>query len=285
MLNRHRVILRYLVQILNGQRAFVLDLGIVVEEALDPIAGRRLARLGRELVEDAGDRDELDVEGIADRNLIQQYFSDGVVVTIDEARDDRHALCVEHLRALARKRTDLSVRTHRNESAASYRERLGARQASVHGVDVGVANDQVLFARVGWCRAQTAGQGAGGDDSQCRQAHELATAAGAKLHFRNSSQGVRDRAMRARFDIVLARAASPPPRVRSFHDLWQLATDAHAAVVNFLHGMDRTRLGCSVAAVAAVREMEAAPEAAAIRTRAAAQVGTASPRMTATHKP
>jgi hypothetical protein len=93
----------------------------------------------------------------------------GMIVTIDEARHDRHALRIEHLRAFAGQRGNLHVRADCNEAPAAYREGLGPRQARIHGVDVGVANDQVLIARPCDRRTQAAGQGSGGDDAQRRQ--------------------------------------------------------------------------------------------------------------------
>src|SRR5688572_28274688 len=126
MSNSHRVILRHPVQVAYVQRPLVLHLGVVIEEAADPAARRRLACFGDELVDDAVDRYELDIERVADDHLVQQRLADRMVVTIDEARHDRHALRVEHLSVLAGQCSDLCVATHRDELAAAYCEGLGA---------------------------------------------------------------------------------------------------------------------------------------------------------------
>jgi hypothetical protein len=186
MSNSHRVILRHPVQVENVQRPLVLHLGVVIEEAADPVAWRRLACFGDELVDDAVDRHELDVERVADDHLIEQRLADRMVVTIDEARHDRHALRVEHLSVLAGECSDLCVAADRNELAAAYCEGLGAGQSGIHGIDVRVANDQILRTRSSDRRAQSARQCTGSDDSQRRQADELSSAVGATVHIRDS---------------------------------------------------------------------------------------------------
>jgi hypothetical protein len=94
--------------------------------------------------------------------------------------------CVEHLGVSARKRSDLRIATHRDESTAAYCEGLGAGQAGIHGMDVRVTNDQILGTRSSDRRAQSAGQGAGSDDSERRHPDELSPAVGATFHVHNS---------------------------------------------------------------------------------------------------
>ena len=93
---------RDLVEIVNVELAVVLDLRIVEEVAIDPKARGRLLGFGAELVDDAGDGDELDVVGIADEDFVEQDVAAGVIVAIDESRHDRHLLCVEGLRCPCR---------------------------------------------------------------------------------------------------------------------------------------------------------------------------------------
>ena len=47
MMNGDRMVFRDLVEVMNVELPVVLDLGVVEEIALHPIAGRRLARLWR----------------------------------------------------------------------------------------------------------------------------------------------------------------------------------------------------------------------------------------------
>ena len=72
MLHDDGMLGRHLVEIADVERALVLELRVVVEVALDPRARRRLLRLRAELLDDAGDRDELDLERIADEHLVEQ---------------------------------------------------------------------------------------------------------------------------------------------------------------------------------------------------------------------
>ncbi len=186
MSNSHRVILRHPVQVANVQRPLVLHLGVVVEEAADPVARRRLARFGDELVDDAVDRHELDVERIADDHLVEQRLADRMVVTIDEARHDRHALRVEHLSVLAGECTDLCVAADRNEMAAADCEGFGPGESSIDGMDIRVANDQIRFVRCEDRSARSARQCAGSHDPQRRQADEVSSVVAATIHIGNS---------------------------------------------------------------------------------------------------
>ena len=108
MMDDHRMVLRHLVEVVDVELALVLHLGVVEEISLDPSARRRLWRLGAQLVDDAVDGDELDLEGIADEHLVEQHVAAGVIVAVDEAGHDRHLLCVERLRSFAGQRLDLA---------------------------------------------------------------------------------------------------------------------------------------------------------------------------------
>jgi len=70
MLDRDRVLGRHLIEILSSERTLVLELRIVVEVSLDPGARRRLLRLCAQLLNDAVDGHELDLERIADEDFI-----------------------------------------------------------------------------------------------------------------------------------------------------------------------------------------------------------------------
>ena len=70
MMHRDRMLGRDLVQILGRERALVLELGVVVEVALDPGAGRQRRGLRLELVDDALDGDEFDLKRIADQHFV-----------------------------------------------------------------------------------------------------------------------------------------------------------------------------------------------------------------------
>ena len=102
MLHDDRMLGRHLVEVVHVERALVLELRVVVEIALDPRARRRLLRLGAKLLDDARDRDELDLERIADEHFVEQRGAAGVIVAVGEAGHDRHLLRVERLRALCR---------------------------------------------------------------------------------------------------------------------------------------------------------------------------------------
>src|SRR5262249_26669254 len=60
-----RMVERYLVEVVHVQFALILHFGVVEEEPFDPVAWRRLTGLRPEFVDDARDRDELDLEWIA----------------------------------------------------------------------------------------------------------------------------------------------------------------------------------------------------------------------------
>jgi hypothetical protein len=77
--------------VVDVELAFVLDFRVVEEESLDPRTRRRRARLGAQLVDDARDRDELDLERIANEHLVHQHRSRRVIVTIGEPWYDGHA--------------------------------------------------------------------------------------------------------------------------------------------------------------------------------------------------
>ena len=102
-----------------------LHLGVVEEIALDPGARRRLACPRAQLVDDAGDGDELDLVRVADQHLVEQDRA--------RARDCGQSMkpgttviCLASigLGALAGERLDVLAVAHRDESAGFDREGL-----------------------------------------------------------------------------------------------------------------------------------------------------------------
>src|SRR2546425_7385306 len=97
----HRMFGRYLVEVVHVDRAFVLELGVVVKVALHPEAWRSLTRFCAELLDDAGYGDEFDFEWITDEDFVEQRGPARVIVAIDKAGHNRHLLRVEGLSAFA----------------------------------------------------------------------------------------------------------------------------------------------------------------------------------------
>jgi hypothetical protein len=137
---------RYFVEIADVQLALVLHLGVVEEVALHPRASRRLLCLRAKLLDDAGDGDELDLERIADEHFVEEHVTAGLVMTIGEARHDRHLLRVDRPRIFAGQAFDLVVRPHGNEPAVLHRERDGLRHARIDRVHVRVHDDEIGIA-------------------------------------------------------------------------------------------------------------------------------------------
>ena len=159
----------------------VLHLGIVEEVAFDPEARRRLAGLGAQLVDDAGDGDELDLVGIADQNLVEQDRARRMVVGVDEPRHHRHLPGIEGLGALADERLDVVGAPHRDEPAGLDGEGLHPRRQRIDRVDLGVEDDEIglqrgtKLGRDGAARPRRAGTQETGDAGP-GQAHEVSAA-------------------------------------------------------------------------------------------------------------
>jgi hypothetical protein len=169
---------RYLVEIAEAQLALVLHLGVVEEIALHPRTSRRLLCLRAKLLDDAGDRDELDLERIADEHFVKEHFTAGVVMAIREAGHHRHTLRVDRARALAGEAFDLVVGAHGNESVVLHRECDGLRHARIDRVHVRVHDDEIGSA--GLRGSDSANRSAeprrserGSRDGARRQPHEL----------------------------------------------------------------------------------------------------------------
>ena len=149
MMYAHRMFLRDLVEIVNVQLAIVLHLRVVEEISVDPNARGRLLGFGAELVDDAGDGDELDLIRVADEDFVEQDVAARVIVAIDESGHDGHLLCVEGLRPFADERLGFCCAPYVDEPSALDRESLRLRHAGIDGVDLGVENHQIGMARIG----------------------------------------------------------------------------------------------------------------------------------------
>src|SRR5215469_6686901 len=113
MVYRDRMVARHPIEILDSEPTFILDLGVVVEIALYPVPARSLLRFCPQLLDDAVDTHELDLERVAHDHFVQQVVTNGVIVAIDESRHDGHLPRIEHPGSLTRKRLDLLVRPDR----------------------------------------------------------------------------------------------------------------------------------------------------------------------------
>src|ERR1700683_654642 len=146
MMHGHRQIARDLIEIMYVELALVLHLGVVEEESLDPRVRRGLLRLCLELIDNAGNRDEFDLIGISDQNLVQQSIAGCVVVAIDETGYDRHAFGIDGPGLFADVTANLGIAAERDESAASDRERRSRRHYRIERVYPGIQHHQVRFA-------------------------------------------------------------------------------------------------------------------------------------------
>ncbi len=139
------------IEVVYIQRAPVFDFSVVEEIALNPVSGRRGARLHAQLVDNPGDGDELNLEGVAYGGLVEHLHTDCVVVAVDESWHHRHLLGIEHLGALADERSHLRIASHGNETPALDGARLNARCARLDSVDAGIHDDGVRGPRC-WSR-------------------------------------------------------------------------------------------------------------------------------------
>ena len=153
-----RVLDGHFVEVLDVQLALVLDLRVVEEVALDPRAGRRLPRLGAELVDDAGDGDELHLEGIAHEHFVEEGLAAGVIVGVGEPRNDGHPAGVEDPGVLADEPLDVGGASHGGKPSGLHRKRLGPRRSRIHRVDVGVEDHQIRARRF-WRRLRCCSRG------------------------------------------------------------------------------------------------------------------------------
>ena len=126
VLHHDRVVFRNAVKIVDVELPVVLHFRVVEKVPFDPGSGRRLRGLFAQLVNNAVDGDKLDDERIPHDGFVEKHVARRVVVAVDEARHDGHALCVHRTRAFAGESSHLAGRSHRDEFSIAYRESLGA---------------------------------------------------------------------------------------------------------------------------------------------------------------
>ena len=143
MVNGDGVVLGNLVEVVDRELAAILHFGVIEEIAFNPRARRRLRGAGAELLDDAVDGDELDFEGIADQDFVQQRGAPGVVVRVDEAGDDGARPCASQVGVpVTDQVADVGIGSDGEKAAVLDRERLGAGLAGVDGDDPGVEDDE-----------------------------------------------------------------------------------------------------------------------------------------------
>ena len=137
------MIARHLVEVVNAERALVLHFGVVEEKPLDPEACGRLACLSAKLFDNAGDRDELDLVGISDDDLIKQDRPGGVIMCVDEAGHDRQLTSIKCLRPRANQGLDLVGTSHRDKPVGFDRKGLRSRREWIDSVDLRVEHHEI----------------------------------------------------------------------------------------------------------------------------------------------
>src|SRR5688572_22466139 len=112
MMHGDGMLARNPVEVANGWSAFVLQLCVVEEIALDPVTRRCLLRLGFQLFDDAVDRDVLNLVRIPYECLVKNHCADRVAVTVDESGQDRHPLRIDDPCASPRETPHLGRRSN-----------------------------------------------------------------------------------------------------------------------------------------------------------------------------
>ena len=101
-----------------------------------------------------------------------------MVVTVDEARHDRHLLGVVGLGPLADQALDIAVTAYREKASALDGEGFGPGHAGVDGVDLGVEDDEIgvlrFEVRVLRQRREPGAAGHAGDP-EAHEAQEVST--------------------------------------------------------------------------------------------------------------
>src|SRR5438552_9202404 len=134
---------RHEVQVADVERTLILELRVVEEVSLDPRPCRSDASLRAQLLDDAGNGDEFDLEGIADEDFIEERRPTRMAVAVDEARHDRHLLRVERLRAAADESSDVGRAPDGDDAGRLHRERFRARKCGVHRIDLRIEHDEI----------------------------------------------------------------------------------------------------------------------------------------------
>jgi hypothetical protein len=148
MMDTNRVFPRDLVEVMQIKGAIVFYFGVVKKMPFNPKARGSFGGLGAELIDDAGDGDELDFKGIADEDAIKQDVAFGVIVAIDEAWHDRHLLGVDRVSALPDECFRLQCAPHEDEAGTLHCKGCRPGHTRIDGVNPGVENHQVGVSRI-----------------------------------------------------------------------------------------------------------------------------------------
>src|SRR6185437_14215410 len=140
VMNGDRQVARDCIQIVHVQRARVFDLRVIKEVALHPMSRRGCVGPRAQLVDNPGDCDELNLEGITHGGFVEQVEPDRMVVTVDEPRHDGHLLGIKDLGALADESANLRIAPHCDESPGTHGTGLSAGCGRLDGVDAGIYN-------------------------------------------------------------------------------------------------------------------------------------------------
>ena len=127
------------VQLMAEDGAVFGSLGVVVLEALHPLARRGGLGAVPQGGLDGGDAGQVAVGGHHVADAAVQH----VDVSVDEAGEHGAAREVEHLDARADKGLDVPVAADAGDAAIAHGHGLGARPVAVHGDDVGVLDDRI----------------------------------------------------------------------------------------------------------------------------------------------
>src|SRR5262249_22170032 len=84
-------------KIVEVEPSVIFHLCVVKEITVDPEFRRCLLHLGAKLFDNASNRDELHLKGIANQDFIKQNLALRMVVAIDKSRHDRHLLCIDRV--------------------------------------------------------------------------------------------------------------------------------------------------------------------------------------------
>jgi len=136
--DHHRMAGRGRVEVGLGERAAFGGLGVVVHEALHPLARRVFAARSRMAAWMAAMDRKIAVHLLP----VQQIRRRGMQVRVDESRDDRAPAQVDARHTRVGQPGDLLVGAGREKTPACNRHRLRVRIGGVHGVDVAVDQNQ-----------------------------------------------------------------------------------------------------------------------------------------------
>ncbi len=156
MADGYGMIASYTIQILTRERPALGCLCVVVFEAEDPFARRRLGGALGDRRLDLGDGAQIAIHFAE----MPQAGRRGMAVGVDKSRDHRLAAQIDALRTRRGQAADLLIRSGRKEPPAGDRYRFGVRIRRVHGMNISVPEDQLRLAG----RSSREGAGAEGTE-------------------------------------------------------------------------------------------------------------------------